>query len=307
MYIIFLNKKTKMINNENYRFYFAILTSIICHLLIILFFTSGGRSGNIQINIPNKPSTIKIKLVEIHTIQSEIQQPNPENSSDSNSPDILTSNNSDSIINTNPEDKKIEDSSTPIPIEKPIDKSVQEKKKEEIKQDLKPSINENKPKIEEQLTTTDPTLAKDGTSDSTNNQNNDELTNLNPNLTSSEQGLVGQNGFSPIGTRQIKMAEQIGDLSYQLYFESWKNKVERIGMLNYPMNTNALNIALVLSVIVKSDGSIQSINIIRSSGIPTVDEAAINIVNRAAPFAPFPPNIQKNADTIEILKTWTFR
>lgn len=292
-----------MINNENYRFYLAVLTSIICHLLIILFFTSGGRSGNIQVNIPEKPSTIKVQLVEFQPPQQELQQSNPENISDSNSSDILTSNNSDSTINSNPENKKIEDT----PIEQPIDKPIQEKKQNEIKKDVEPATNDNPPKKEDELTTTDPTLAKDGNSDSINNNNNNEITNLNPNLNASEQGLVGQNGLSPIGTRQIKMAEQIGDLSYQLYFESWKNKVERIGMLNYPMNSNAMFSALVLSVIIKSDGTIQSINIIRSSGIPSVDEAAINIINRAAPFAPFPPDIQKNADTMEILKTWSFR
>jgi protein TonB len=48
------------------------------------------------------------------------------------------------------------------------------------------------------------------------------------------------------------------------------------------------------------------ININRSSGHSVLDEAAERIVRLAAPFAPFPPNIRRDTDELEITRTWTF-
>ena len=37
-----------------------------------------------------------------------------------------------------------------------------------------------------------------------------------------------------------------------------------------------------------------------------LDEAAVRIVKMAAPYAPFPPDIRKDYDIIEITRTWKF-
>ena len=37
-----------------------------------------------------------------------------------------------------------------------------------------------------------------------------------------------------------------------------------------------------------------------------LDEAAVRIVNLAAPYAPFPPDIRKDADVLHITRTWEF-
>lgn len=44
----------------------------------------------------------------------------------------------------------------------------------------------------------------------------------------------------------------------------------------------------------------------RSSGQPVLDQAALRIVNLAAPYAPFPENIRRDTDVLEITRTWTF-
>ncbi len=43
-----------------------------------------------------------------------------------------------------------------------------------------------------------------------------------------------------------------------------------------------------------------------SSGHKVLDHAALRIVKMAAPYSPFPPDIRKDYDVIEITRTWTF-
>ncbi|MER2554922.1 MAG: energy transducer TonB [Thauera sp.] len=91
------------------------------------------------------------------------------------------------------------------------------------------------------------------------------------------------------------------------YVEDWRQKVERIGTLNYPEAARGrLYGSLLLSVTVRADGTVVKVGVHRSSGHALLDEAAMRIVKMAAPYAPFPPDIRKDYDVIEITRTWTF-
>jgi protein TonB len=59
-------------------------------------------------------------------------------------------------------------------------------------------------------------------------------------------------------------------------------------------------------VTINPDGSIQSINIRKSSGHRILDDGAKRIVMLAAPFARFPENIRKDTDELVITRTWVF-
>ncbi|HRF87625.1 MAG TPA: energy transducer TonB, partial [Pseudomonadales bacterium] len=61
---------------------------------------------------------------------------------------------------------------------------------------------------------------------------------------------------------------------------------------------------LVVSLL--PDGSIHNIEILQSSGQRILDDAAIRIVRMAAPFAPFPHELRKDVDRLEIIRTWKF-
>jgi protein TonB len=95
---------------------------------------------------------------------------------------------------------------------------------------------------------------------------------------------------------------------YAQYVEDWRAKVERIGNLNYPEAARKQKIYgnLTLTVNIRSDGSVESIEINRSSGHRILDAAAQRIVRLAEPYAPFPPNIRKEVDILGITRTWTF-
>jgi protein TonB len=91
------------------------------------------------------------------------------------------------------------------------------------------------------------------------------------------------------------------------YIESWRQKVERIGTLNYPEEARGkLYGSLVLTASINHDGSLNRVDINRSSGYKVLDDAAKRIVRMAAPYADFPPDIRRDTDILEITRTWYF-
>lgn len=95
---------------------------------------------------------------------------------------------------------------------------------------------------------------------------------------------------------------------YAQYVEDWRAKIERIGNLNYPEMARREKIygKLMLTVSIRSDGSVESIEISRPSGQRILDAAAIRIVKLASPYPPFPPDISRETDIISITRTWIF-
>lgn len=98
------------------------------------------------------------------------------------------------------------------------------------------------------------------------------------------------------------------EASDAMYLEAWRQKVERIGNMNYPEAARNQKIygQLRMTVSIKSDGSIEKIEIDKSSGSKVLDEAAKNIVNLAAPYAKFTEEMKRNTDILGITRTWTF-
>ncbi len=98
------------------------------------------------------------------------------------------------------------------------------------------------------------------------------------------------------------------EYKYALYVESWRQKVEKIGNLNYPEAARNLKLygQLQMTVSINADGSIESIELNRSSGHKLLDEAAKHIVELGAPYARFPEDVQSEIDILSITRTWTF-
>jgi protein TonB len=91
------------------------------------------------------------------------------------------------------------------------------------------------------------------------------------------------------------------------YEEDWRAKIERVGTLNYPAEARGkLYGTLRMTVTIRPDGTVDSIDLDRSSGLKVLDKAAFRIVQIAAPFAVFPPDIRKDTDLIVITRTWFF-
>jgi protein TonB len=98
------------------------------------------------------------------------------------------------------------------------------------------------------------------------------------------------------------------EFRFARYLEDWRNKVERVGELNYPQAARDQRIygSLVVTVSIKADGSLERVDINRSSGQRILDAAALRIVQLAAPFSAFPADIARDTDIISITRTWIF-
>ena len=62
----------------------------------------------------------------------------------------------------------------------------------------------------------------------------------------------------------------------------------------------------LLEVVIRADGQLQETRVIRSSGRPELDQAARRIIELAAPYPPFPPELRREADLLRIEAPWRF-
>ena len=92
------------------------------------------------------------------------------------------------------------------------------------------------------------------------------------------------------------------------YVNLWRQKIERMGAINYPQEAENCydNCRLRILVSINPDGSIHELAVLESSGRRVLDEAATRIVRLAAPFAPFTNEMRREMDRLEIIRTWQF-
>lgn len=91
------------------------------------------------------------------------------------------------------------------------------------------------------------------------------------------------------------------------YIEDWRQKVERIGNLNYPEAARGrLYGSLTIYIEIKSDGELERAEIQRSSGHRLLDEAALRIVRMGAPYGEFPAQLKRQFDILSFARVWSF-
>lgn len=107
--------------------------------------------------------------------------------------------------------------------------------------------------------------------------------------------------------RKKFIGARVEEYRFAQYVEDWRQKIERIGNLNYPAAAKGrLYGSLVLTVVIKSNGDLERVEVSRSSGQNLLDDAARRIVQMASPYAAFPESIRRDTDVLEITRTWTF-
>ena len=92
------------------------------------------------------------------------------------------------------------------------------------------------------------------------------------------------------------------------YLLQWQADIERFGNAYY--RGLALRHGegdVRLKVIVLSDGSVRKIDLLESSGSAALDRAAVDTVEKLAPFAPFPETLARETPQLDIVRTWQFR
>ncbi len=97
------------------------------------------------------------------------------------------------------------------------------------------------------------------------------------------------------------------EYEYAAYMRAYVARLERVGTLNFPDEARRRNLAgsVVLTVEIRRDGSVASIDTIQSSGIPVLDQAAVQTVRLAVPF-PELPHTKDDPDILNITRTFRY-
>ncbi len=91
------------------------------------------------------------------------------------------------------------------------------------------------------------------------------------------------------------------------YVQHVTSKIERIGSRNFPYhNARPLYGSPRVSIKIYADGSIMDIEILESSGNLVLDEATLKIIRMASPFSPFPKEVRKDRDVLELIRTFDY-
>jgi outer membrane biosynthesis protein TonB len=62
----------------------------------------------------------------------------------------------------------------------------------------------------------------------------------------------------------------------------------------------------LVTVAIRSDGSVESVTFVQSSGLAAIDDAIRRIVYSQAPYQAFSAGLASEFDVIEIRRTWYF-
>lgn len=91
------------------------------------------------------------------------------------------------------------------------------------------------------------------------------------------------------------------------YVEAWRQKIELLGTEHYPQEARGkIYGSLQLTVFIRRDGSLERVEIDRPADQAVLNQAALRIVQLAAPFPPLPPELAGDSDILAITRTWHF-
>src|SRR5262249_45552066 len=92
-----------------------------------------------------------------------------------------------------------------------------------------------------------------------------------------------------------------------LYAEAWARKIQM--NITFDMVREVVkqpHTDPIVTVAIRSDGSVESVTFVLSSGVPALDEAILRVVDSQTPYQVFPPALAREYDVIEIRRTWYF-
>ena len=98
------------------------------------------------------------------------------------------------------------------------------------------------------------------------------------------------------------------DYRLALYAETWRKKVEKAGNENYPKAaaTEHLYGKVQVTVSIMADGTVETVEINKSSGHKILDDHVLYTIKRAAPYQPFDDSLKKDVDILSITRTWQY-
>lgn len=108
-------------------------------------------------------------------------------------------------------------------------------------------------------------------------------------------------------THHSVLGRNPNEVQLSFYGDSWEDKLRRISNANYPrLPTGRSEVSLVVSVRIQADGQLEAVALLQGSGDSNFDAAVRRLIEMAAPFAAFPPDLRRAFATVELRRTLHF-
>jgi TonB family protein len=130
------------------------------------------------------------------------------------------------------------------------------------------------------------------------------------NINESQESLITkESNRSVYQAQKIKKLEANSLVSTEeaMYLNLWQRDIESTGdELITSKNIDYSDSRVQIMATIDSFGNLIKSEILISSGNPNVDRMAIDILEEAAPFAPFDPKMLNEYSILEIIRDWNF-
>jgi protein TonB len=130
------------------------------------------------------------------------------------------------------------------------------------------------------------------------------------NINESQESLITkESNRSVYQAQKIKKLEANSLVSSEeaMYLNLWQRDIESTGdELIASKNIDYYDSRVQIMATIDSFGNLIKSEILISSGNPNVDRMAIDILEEAAPFAPFDPKMLNEYSILEIIRDWNF-
>ncbi len=96
-------------------------------------------------------------------------------------------------------------------------------------------------------------------------------------------------------------------VNYARYVADWASKIERIGTERYPPEARGRQYdSLIITVEIDKHGNVVDVVVNRKSKYEALNRAVKQIVYAGQPYERFPPEMAREGDILQIVRTWTF-
>ena len=108
--------------------------------------------------------------------------------------------------------------------------------------------------------------------------------------------------------RQLIISADTRESVIAAYLDNWKRRIEAVGEAYLPQlgELDGISGSPTLMVAIDASGDLAEAVIRKSSGSTVLDLAALDILNRASPFDPFPPEVTAEYDIVRFEYKWLF-
>jgi protein TonB len=108
--------------------------------------------------------------------------------------------------------------------------------------------------------------------------------------------------------RQLIISADTRESVIAAYLDNWKRRIEAVGEAYLPQlgELDDISGSPTLMVAIDTSGNLNEAVIRKSSGSTILDLAALDILNRASPFDPFPPEVAAEYDVVRFEYKWLF-